>query len=267
MSESPGKGTKFKTFRENYYSEEILSDVVYKAGDKVFFILFPYNQPDNFKVFSGEVLYHKDNTDFTVEYAIKIHTGFDKREVLKDFFHNNWFKTIVANDPKDLNEYTKKFSFTDYELVEETDKHFDFAKYSTFFRNHSEKFTFLVNEAFIFDKLHIAAEYATKMSTITICNKLKDLHDIMCSDSLRVSNSKIYTPSTAKFFKLARPLLIQLLEELGPEYAKFLDGDKISNFFDDYILNRRYRRMEFTKSRKAFTEKKSTNTRKREKDV
>ncbi len=267
MPKRTGKDNGLKTFRENYYSQEILTDKIYKKGDKVFFILFPYNQPDNFKVFSGEILYYVDNADFTVEYAIKIHTGFDRREVLKDFFHNNWFKTVLSNDPKDLNEYTKKFSFTDYELVEETDKYFDYAKYSTFFRNHSEKFTFMVNEAFVFDKLHVAAEYATKMSTITICNKLKDLHDIMCSDSLRVTNSKIYTPSTSKFFKLARPLIIALVEELGPEYEKFLTEDKLVQFFDDYILNRRYRRMEFTKSRKAYTEKKSKNTRKRENDV
>ena len=267
MSESAGKGKGLKTFRENYYTKEVLSDKIYKKGDKVFFILFPFNEPDNFKMFSGEVLYHVDNTDFTVEYAIQIHTGFDKREVLKDFFHNNWFKSVTSKDPKDLNEYTRKFSFTDYELVEETDKYFDFAKYSTFFRNHSEKFTFLVNEAFVFDKLHICAEYCTKMSTITLCNKLKDLHNIMCNDALRQTNARIYTPSTSKFFKLARPLIISLIEELGHEYERFLTDDKLQEFFDDYILNRRYRRMEFTKSRKAFTEKKSTNTRKREKDI
>ena len=244
MAKGTGKGKGLKTFRENYYSQEILTDKIFKRGDKVFFILFPYNQPDNFKVFSGEVLYHVDNADFTVEYAIKIHTGFDKREVLKDFFHNNWFKTINSEDPKDINEYTKKFSFTDYELVEEADKYLDFAKYSTFFRNHSEKFTFVVNEAFVFDRLQIAAEYATKMSTITICNKLKDLHDIMCNDALRLTNSAMYTRSTQQFFKMARPLIINLLEELGPEYEKFLHADKIHKFFEDYILNRRYRRME-----------------------
>ena len=100
-----------------------------------------------------------------------------------------------------------------------------------------------------------------------MCNKLLDLHNLMSNDALRQSNAKIYTPSTAKFYRLARPLIISLIEELGPEFDKFLKDDKIIEFFNDYILNRRYRRMEFTKSRKAFTEKKSTNTRKRENDV
>ena len=271
MSRESTKIKGAKTFRENYYSQEILSDKVFKIGDKVFFILYPYNQPDNFKLFSGEVVYHQANADFTIEYCVKIHTGFDKREIIKDFFHNNWFKSIktsINKDTKGLSEHCRKFSFTEYELIEETDKYLDYGKYSTFFRNHSEKFTLFVNEAFVFDRLHVAAEYATKMTTITVCNKLKDLHDLMCSDALRLSKSKLYTISTTRFFKLARPLIVNLLNELGPEFEQFLGDDKkLLGFFNDYILNRRYRRMEFTKSRKTIIEKMSSNTRKREKDV
>jgi len=266
MPRKSNKKQKRKTFRENYFSEDILTDKIYKKGTKVFFILFPYNQPDNFKVFSGEVLYHVANKDFTNEYAVQIHTGFDKREILKDFFHNNWFKTIPVKDPSGLTGSTKKFSFTDHELVDSTDKYFDYGKYHVFFRNHSEKFTFMVNEAFIFEKLHVAAEYATKMSVITICNKIKDLHDIMCSDMLRVSKSGTFTQTTNQFFKLIRPLLNTLVDELGPEFEKFIEEDNVKNFLDDYILNRRYRRMEFTKSRKKVIEKISLGLRNREND-
>ena len=57
--------------------------------------------------------------------------------MIKDFFHNNWFKTAIKSHDiqnSELNEGVKMFSFIDSELVEEIeDDKFSYGKYKTFF--------------------------------------------------------------------------------------------------------------------------------------
>ena len=139
MSKSNNKDKKYKPSKQGIYSSDILRDKVYKKGDTVYFLLFSYSNPDTIKAFSGEILRHKTNADHTLEYVIRIKNAFEKREMLKDFFHNNWFKTAIkSHDIQDsvLNEGVKMFSFVESELVQEIEnKDFSYGKYKTFFKN------------------------------------------------------------------------------------------------------------------------------------
>lgn len=247
---------KYKKSKQGIYSADILRDKVYKKGDKVYFLLFSYNNPDTIKAFSGEILRHKVNADYTFEYVIRIQNAFEKRELLKDFFHNNWFKTAIkSHDIQDsiLNEGVKMFSFIESELVEEiqNDK-FSYGKYKTFFKNNSEKFLFWVNEAFIFDSHYDSMSYLSKLNYMSLCKYLKQIHDIMVSKHLRQSASKLYTQSTQKFIQEFKPMILKIITDMGPEYEHYKKTNKsVYDFFDEYILNRTTRRNDFSKSRKA----------------
>ena len=255
MHNSNNKNEKYKPSKQGIYSGDILRDKVYKKGDRVYFLLFSYNNPDTIKAFSGEILRHKQNADYTLEYAIRIQNAFEKRELLKDFFHNNWFKTAIkSHDIQDseLNEGSKMFSFVESELVEEIeDEKFSYGKYKTFFKNNSDKFIFWVNEAFVFDSHYDSMTYLSKMNFMSTCKYLKQLHDITVSKHNIQSASKLYIKDTTTFIKDFKPMILRIIADLGPEYEHYTKTNKgLYDFFDDYILNRPARRIEFSKSRK-----------------
>lgn len=255
MPKSNNNDKKYKPSKQGIYSSDILRDKVYKKGDTVYFLLFSYSNPDTIKAFSGEILRHKTNADHTLEYVIRIKNAFEKREMLKDFFHNNWFKTAIkSHDIQDsvLNEGVKMFSFVDSELVQEIEnKDFSYGKYKTFFKNQSDKFIFWVNEAFVFDRHYDSMTYLSKLNFMSACKCLKQLHDIVVSKHNVQSASKIYTNSTQKFIQENKPMILKIIDDMGPEYEHYKKTNKtVYDFFDDYILGRPARRIEFSKSRK-----------------
>lgn len=253
----PRKNNKiYKPSKQGIYSADILREKLYKKGDRVYFLLFSYNNPDTIKAFSGEVLRHKKNADHTVEYVLRIKNAFEKRELLKDFFHNNWFKTSVKThdiQQTSLNEGVNMFSFVENELVEEiVDEKFSYGKYKTFFKNNADKFIFWVNEAFIFDNHYDSMEYLSRLNFMACCKHLKQLHDIVLSKHLRQSASKIYCKHTAIFIQDFKPMILKIIDDMGPDYEHYkLTNNGLYDFFDDYILNRPARNKEFSKSRKA----------------
>lgn len=256
MSKSDTPNKKYKPSKQGIYSADILREKVYQKGDTVYFLMFSYNNPDTIKAFSGEILRHKTNADFTVEYVIRIKNAFEKRELLKDFFHNNWFKTAIKShdiQKTELNEGIKMFSFIEHELVEEIENDkFSYGKYKTFFKNNADKFVFWVNEAFIFDSHLESMTYLSKINFMSICKYLKQLHDITLSKHLRQSASKVYTKTTQQFIEDFKPMILKVIDDMGPEYEHYAKTKKgLYDFFDDYILNRPARRKEFSKSRQT----------------
>tara|TARA_R110000737_G_scaffold276763_1_gene283559 strand:+ start:106 stop:930 length:825 start_codon:yes stop_codon:yes gene_type:complete len=257
MSKNDNENKKYRPGKQGIYSADILREKMYKKGDRVYFLLFSYSNPDTIKAFSGEILRHKTNADHTIEYVIRIKNAFEKRELLKDFFHNNWFKTSVkSHDIQDsvLNEGVNMFSFVDHELVKETeDKDFSYGKYKTYFKNNSDKFIFWVNEAFIFDSHYDSMTYLSKLNFMSACKHLKQLHDIVVSKHLVQSASKLYIKNTQQFIQDFKPMVLKIIEDMGPDYEHYSKTNKgIYDFFDDYILNRPARRTEFSKSRQTF---------------
>ena len=259
MLKSNSGDQKYKPSKQGIYSADILREKVYKKGDKVYFLLFSYNNPDTIKAFAGEILRHKVNADHTLDYVVRITNAFEKRELLKDFFHNNWFKTAIkSHDIQDsvLNEGVKMFSFIDSELVEQIEnKDFSYGKYKIFFKNQSDKFLFWVNEAFIFDSHYESMTYLSKMNFMATCKYLKQLHDIVLSKHLRQSASKIYVKTTQQFIQDFKPMILKVIEDMGPEYEHYAKTKQgMYDFFDDYILNRPARRKEFSKSRQKHVQ-------------
>ena len=256
MYNTNNKDKKYKPSKQGIYSADILREKVYKKGDKVYFLLFPYNESDTLKAFAGEIMRHKVNADHTLDYVIRITNAFEKRELLKDFFHNNWFRTAIkSHDIQDsvLNEGVKMFSFVESELVDQIeDKDFSYGKYKIFFKNQSDKFMFWVNEAFIFDSHYDSMTYLSKMNFMSTCKYLKQLHDIVVSKHVRQSASKLYTKTTQQFIQDFKPMILKVIADMGPEYEKYAKTNKeMYDFFDDYILNRQARRVEFSKSRQT----------------
>ncbi len=257
MSKTNNNNEKYKPNKQGIYSADILREKVYKPGDKVYFLLFSYSSPDTIKAFSGEILRHKTNADHTIEYVIRIKNAFEKRELLKDFFHNNWFKTAIkSHNIQDsvLNEGVKMFSFVESELVDEIeDEKFSYGKYKTFFKNNSDKFLFWVNESFRFDSHYESMTYLSKLSFLASCKHLKQLHDIVVSKQLKQSASKLYFENTQNFVQDFKSLILKLIDDMGPDYEHYAKTNKgIYDFFDDYILNRPARRIEFSKSRQSY---------------
>jgi len=256
MYKSNKNNKKYKPSKQGIYSADILRDKVYIKGDRVYFLLFSYNNPDTIKAFSGEILRHRVNADHTLDYVIRIKNAFEKRELLKDFFHNNWFRTAIkSHDIQDsvLNEGVNMFSFVESELVEEIEnKNFSYGKYKTFFKNNSDKFIFWVNEAFIFDSHFDSMSYLSKLNFMSACKYIKQLHDIVLSKHLIQSASKIYVKTTQQFIQDFKPMILKIIADMGPEYEEYSKTKKgIYDFFDEYILNRPARRTEFSKSRKT----------------
>lgn len=256
MYKSNQNSKKYKPNKQGIYSADVLREKVYKKGDRVYFLLFSYSNPDTIKAFSGEILRHKTNADHTLDYVIRIKNAFEKRELLKDFFHNNWFKTAIkSHDIQDsvLNEGVNMFSFVESELVEEIEnKDFSYGKYKTFFKNQSDKFLFWVNEAFVFDSHYDSMTYLSKLNFMSTCKYLKQMHDITVSKHLKQSASKLYIPSTSQFITNFKPMILKIIEDMGPDYEHYSKTNKgIYDFFDDYILNRPARRIEFSKSRQS----------------
>ncbi len=256
MSNKTNNKKEFKPSKQGIYSADILRDKIFQKGDKVYFLLFSYNHPDTIKAFAGEILRYKTNADHTNDYVIRITNGFEKREMLKDFFHNNWFRTAVkSHDIQDsvLNEGVNMFSYVDSEIVEETEnQEFSYGKYKTYFKNQADKFIFWVNEAFIFDSHRESMTYLRKLNFLSACKYTKQLHDIFVSKHNRQSDSKIYYPSTARFLDDFKPTILKLIDEAGEGFEHYKTSSKgIYDFFDDYILNRTTRRIEFSKSRKT----------------
>lgn len=256
MPNRDSENNQYKPSKQGIYSADILREKIYKKGDKVYFLLFSYSNPDTIKAFSGEILRHKTNADHTVEYVIRIRNAFEKRELLKDFFHNNWFKTSVkSHDIQNtaMNEGVNMFSFVDTELVEHIENEdFKYGKYKTFFKNHSDKFIFWVNEAFIFDSHYESMTYLSKLNFLAACKHLKQLHDIIVSKHLRQSASRLYCKHTSQFIQDFKPMVLKLIDDMGPDYEHFAKTSKgLYDFFEEYVLNRTIRRQEFSKSRQA----------------
>jgi hypothetical protein len=244
-----------KSIKQGIYSSDILRDKIYQKGDKVYFHLFPYNDPDLIKIFAGEILRSTTNSDFTVEYVVRITNGFEKREALKDFFFNNFFKTAhtsISTPDSDLNESVQMFSFSETELISEIPNNkFKYGEYKTFFKNHADKFLFCVNEAFCFDTYFKAIEYQNKLAVLASCKYLKNIHDITISKHLRQGKSAIYTKTTQLFIDKHKKFILDLIHELGPNFWHFKETKEgLYKFFDDYILHRKMRKNEFNKWRK-----------------
>lgn len=260
-----------KSPKQGIYSADVLRDKIYKKGDKVYFLLFPVNDPNFIKIFAGNIERIRNNQDFTSDYVIKITNGFEKREALKDFFYNNWFRTgHKSSDVPDneLNEFVKMFSFSETELIDEipNDK-FKYGEYKTFFKNHADKFIFYVNEAFIFDDYFTAMEYQNKLSVLAVCKYLKNIHDITVSKHLRQGKSSVYTKTTSLFVEKHKPIILDLIKELGPDYWHYNKTKAgILTFFDDYVLNRKMRKLEFNKWRREYLKKWSQHDLDREKE-
>ena len=237
------------------YSDEILRDKIYKKGEIVYVLLFPYNNGNIYNVFQAKINYKKPNLDFTDNYCVTLTCAFDKREIIKDFFHNNWFNTAIRMDNRTPNTFLEdmhKFSFIESELVDEiTNDKLKYGEYQTFFRNNGMKFRFFVNEAFVFDDYETAMEYLAKLNVLSAAKILKDLHDITVSRSLRQSGSvHLYTKTTTDFVRKHKQLIIDLIKEMGSKYYHYCEGQKINIFFQEYILERRIKTYEFNKWRK-----------------
>ena len=56
MPRGAKKGKKHRQYKEGIYSEDVLRDKTYKKNDKVYFLLFPFSEPNNIKIFSGTIL-------------------------------------------------------------------------------------------------------------------------------------------------------------------------------------------------------------------
>jgi hypothetical protein len=145
------------------------------------------------------------------------------------------------------------FSFVKSELVEEiVDEKFSYGKYKTFFKNNADKFIFWVNEAFIFDSHYDSMTYLSKLNFLSACKHLKQLHDIVLSKHLRQSASKIYTKTTQQFIQDFKPMILKIIDDMGPDYDHYKNTKQgMYDFFDEYILNRPARRREFSKSRQT----------------
>lgn len=256
MSETNKREKRNKHIKQGIYSSDVLRDKVYKKGDKVYILLFPYNEPDLIKIFAAEIQRPRQNADFTIDYNVKITNAFDKREALKDFFHNNWFRTghhAADIRQNSTNEGLHMFSFIETELVDEVtdNKKFKYGEYKTFFKNHAERFIFQVNEAFIFDNYFKAIEYQNKLSILAVARYLKIMHDIMISKALRQGICSIYTKTTTEFIEKFKPTILELISEMGPDYAHYKESkNKLYLFFEEYIIYRKIKLLEFNKFRK-----------------
>jgi hypothetical protein len=237
------------------YSSDLLSNVSFAPGESVFFLLFPYNEPDMVKIFKGEIMRSQTNIDFTLQYSIKVTDAFDKKDSILDFFHNNFFKTslkVVDVQQTELNEGIKMFSFVDYELLEEIDENFSLNNYKTVFQNHTEKFTFLVNECFVFETYDECLKYLKMMNFLSVCKYLKRIHDIVSSKSME--SSSLYVDSGSAFIHDYKHVLVKLIHEMGEGYEHHaLSTKALIEFMNYYVLNRNIRWSEFDKNRKTKT--------------
>jgi G:T/U-mismatch repair DNA glycosylase len=261
MSKPVNKKKANKSHKQGLYSADVLRDKIYKKGDTAYILLFPYNEPDLVKIFAVEILRPRQNADFTVDYSVKITNAFDKREALKDFFHNNWFRTSHhSKDIKhsDTNEGVHMFTFLDSEMLDDVTDNtkFKYGEYKTFFKNHAEKFLFYVNEAFIFDNYFKAMEYQNKLSVLAVARYLKMMHDIMISKALRQGTSALYTKTTTQFIEDFKPVILKLLQEMGPDYRHYQESKrKLYEFFEKFIIHRKIKLIEFNKFRKLRLQK------------
>jgi hypothetical protein len=255
MPKKNKKREQASRYQSGLYTDELLRDKLYENGEKVFVILFPYNNSNIYQIFEAQINYRKPNLDFTDNYCVTLTCGFDKREILKDFFHNNWFNTAINRDFRTPNEFLEdmhKFSFVDHELVEEiSNDKLKYGEYKTFFRNHAQKFRFFVNEAFIVEDYYEAMEYVAKLNLLSAAKIMKDLHDVTVSRQLRQSGScHLYTKTTTEFIKKHKRVIIDIIKEMGSKYYHYAEEDNIYEFFEEFILDRKIKQVEFNKWRK-----------------
>jgi hypothetical protein len=257
----PRKRTKKVTPPKSILGSDILRDKIWKRKDKVYFLLFPYSDPDLIQVFEGQIMSSRVNKDLTREYEIRITCGFDKRENLKNFFYRNWFKTpnvkrdmsIYENFDLPFNDNCTMFNYIESEFSEEinNDKYFKFSNYKTFFKNYTNQFIFSVNEAFIFDELKDAYYYFNILSWYSIVTYLRKMHNVMINDLSNIAHFKIAKVSTADFVMQFKHIIVQVIRDAGKDFEHYLETDeKIVKFFRSFILLHNVKDIHNTKSKK-----------------
>lgn len=256
-------------------SKDILRDKVYKKGDTVFFLLFPLNQPDFIQLFEGEIKSSRDNVDFTKEYFISITCGFDKRQIIRDFFYQNWFKTPYINKQVGVpegeyirnNDWCAMLNYIEMEMFEEImdENKFSYGRYKTFFKGYTKRFTFSVNEAFVFDTIGDALAYLDLLNKLAIANMLKRMHDIYTSDSYKLWSLNKLNCSTVDFVKTQKSIIRDLIISMGKQFSSYLENDeKMVDFFRNFILQSNTKDIEVYKARKSKASKVARYFQKRE---
>lgn len=268
---------KKKTDTLGLTNTDLLRDKIWKKNDKVYFHLFPYNDPDFIQVFEGKILGKKINSDFTYEYAIKITCAFDKREVLRQFFYKNFFKTPTVqyhstvddydNYNLSFNSYCNTFNYVETEIAEVImdPNVFKYSNYKTVFRNYTNQFVFIVNEVFIFDLPKDAFYYKQLHSMLSIGNYLKKLHNTMLSDNGFSTMSTFVLKDTKSFVMMFKQPIIGLIRDMGKDFSHYLENDtKITKFFRNYILLDNIRDVDYHKRSKRLVKYATKHLEKRE---
>lgn len=253
-------------------SKDLLRDKIYKNGSEKYFILFPYNNPDLMQIFKGKILMNKTNKDGLLDYVMQIINGFDKREVLRNFFYENWFRTM--NDQSSyktwihpLNDSVQMFNYLGDDILNEItdDKEFKYGKYKTFFNTHGNKFIFYVSELFVFETFEQACLYYYKLSSLSMKRYIKNMHDISISTYSNVVTSEFYCKHTTHFVDSLKPMIIKMIKFMGPRYSHYLeDTGGIYAFFNDVVLEKTSKKVKLSKYKSANINRKTKSFKVRE---